>query len=108
MVHYSNISYKMSEDVNGIFFIYLISLRDVYVKRGESWCTETRYTSVQNAWDGILKKAGLKGKPGVDKLRLHDLRHTAATNLARAGKDIGFIARNPCAPVAQLDRATDF
>lgn len=55
--------------------------------------TGTRYTSVQNAWNGILKNAGLKGKPGVDKLRLHDLRHTAATNLARAGKDIKFIAQ---------------
>jgi integrase len=55
--------------------------------------TGKRYTSVQNSWNGILKKAGLKGKPGVDKLRLHDLRHTAATNLARAGKDIKFIAQ---------------
>jgi len=55
--------------------------------------TGKRFTSVQNSWNGILKKAGLKGKPGVDKLRLHDLRHTAATNLARAGKDIKFIAQ---------------
>ena len=51
------------------------------------------YTSIQNSWNGILKKAGLKGKPGVDKLRFHDLRHTAATNLARSGKDIKFIAQ---------------
>ncbi|RZB36331.1 MAG: hypothetical protein SRB2_02156 [Desulfobacteraceae bacterium Eth-SRB2] len=55
--------------------------------------TGNRYTSVQNSWNSILKEAGLKGKPGVDKLRLHDLRHTAATNLARAGKDIKFIAQ---------------
>jgi len=40
-----------------------------------------------------LKNAGLYGKPGVDKLRLHDLRHTATTNLARSGKDIKFIAQ---------------
>ena len=26
-------------------------------------------------------------------MRFHDLRHTAATNLARAGKDIKFIAQ---------------
>ena len=41
----------------------------------------------------ILKKAGLEGKPGVDKLRFHDLRHTATTNLGRSGKDIKFIAQ---------------
>jgi integrase len=41
----------------------------------------------------VIKKAGLYGKPGVDKFRLHDLRHTAATNLARSGKDINFIAQ---------------
>jgi len=35
----------------------------------------------------------IKGKPHVDKLRLHDLRHTCATNLARAGKDIKLIAQ---------------
>jgi integrase len=29
----------------------------------------------------------------VDKLRFHDLRHTAVTNLARGGKDIKFIAQ---------------
>ena len=52
--------------------------------------TDKRYTKVQNAWDHILKDAGLYDKPGVDKLRLHDLRHTAATNLARAGKEIKF------------------
>ena len=40
-------------------------------------------------------KSGLYGKPGVDKLRLHDLRHTAATNLARSGKDNKFIAQYP-------------
>ena len=46
----------------------------------------TRYRTIQNGWNGILKKAGLQGKPGVDKLRFHDLRHTAATKLARGGK----------------------
>lgn len=51
------------------------------------------FTSIDSSWNGILKKAGLEGKPGVDKLRFHDLRHTAATNLARAGKDMKFIAQ---------------
>lgn len=55
--------------------------------------TNKPYTSVQNAWDTILKKAEISGKPHVDKLRLHDLRHTCATNLARAGKDIKLIAQ---------------
>jgi integrase len=55
--------------------------------------TGTQFTSVKNGWDGILIKAGLTGKPGVDKLRFHDLRHTAATNLARSGKDMKFIAQ---------------
>jgi len=55
--------------------------------------TGTRYTTIQNSWNGILKEAGLKGKPGVDRLRFHDLRHTAATNLARSGKDMKFIAQ---------------
>ena len=44
-------------------------------------------------WDTILDKTAIKGKPHVDKLRLHDLRHTCATNLARAGKDIKLIAQ---------------
>ncbi len=55
--------------------------------------TGTRFTTIQNGWDGILKKAGILGKPGVDKLRIHDIRHSAATNLARAGKDMKFIAQ---------------
>ena len=55
--------------------------------------TERPLTSVHNAWKSILKKSGIKGKAGVDKLRLHDLRHTAATSLARSGKDIKFIAQ---------------
>jgi len=55
--------------------------------------TGTRYTKIQNSWNGILKKTGLKGKPGVDKLRFHDLRHTVATKLARSGKDMIFIAQ---------------
>lgn len=55
--------------------------------------TKTRYTSITNAWNGIVKKAGLDGTPGVDRLRFHDLRHTAATKLARKGRDIKFIAQ---------------
>jgi integrase len=55
--------------------------------------TGTRFNSIQNSFDGILKKAKFKGKPGVDKIRFHDLRHTAATKLARAGKDMKFIAQ---------------
>jgi len=55
--------------------------------------TGTRYFRIQRSWDSILKKAGIEGRPGVDKLRLHDLRHTAASNLAKAGKDIKFIAQ---------------
>jgi len=55
--------------------------------------TGTRFTTIQNSWNGILKKAGLEGVPGVDKLRLHDIRHTAATFLAKSGKNIKFIAQ---------------
>jgi len=55
--------------------------------------TDIKYTSIQNGWTSILSKACLKGKPGVDRLRFHDLRHTAATNLARGGKDMKFIAQ---------------
>ncbi|MBW1824539.1 MAG: tyrosine-type recombinase/integrase, partial [Deltaproteobacteria bacterium] len=55
--------------------------------------TGSRFTSIKNGWDGILAKVVLKGKPGVDKLRFHDLRHTAATNLAWSGKDMKFIAQ---------------
>jgi len=40
-----------------------------------------------------VEKAGFKGKPWLDKLRFHDLRHTAATILARSGRDIKFIAQ---------------
>lgn len=55
--------------------------------------TGTRFYDIKNAFDGILKTAGIEGKPGVDKIRFHDLRHTAGTLLARAGKDIKFIAQ---------------
>lgn len=55
--------------------------------------TGTRFTDVRNSFDSIIKKADIKGKPGVDKIRFHDLRHTAATKLARAGKDMKFIAQ---------------
>jgi integrase len=55
--------------------------------------TGRNFGSITKSWNGILKKAGLEGTPGVDKLRFHDIRHTAATNLGRAGKDIKFIAQ---------------
>jgi len=55
--------------------------------------TKTRFTKIYNNWSSILKKAGLDGNPGVDKLRFHDLRHTAGTKLAHAGKDMKFIAQ---------------
>jgi len=55
--------------------------------------TNRPLTMVHTAWESILKKYGIKGKDGVDKLRLHDLRHTAATMLARSGKDTIFIAQ---------------
>jgi integrase len=55
--------------------------------------TGTRFTTIQNSWKDIVAKAGLTGKPGVDRLRFYDLRHTAATSLARAGKDMEFIAQ---------------
>ena len=51
------------------------------------------YPSTKNGWNAILKKGGLNGKPGVDKIRFHDIRHTATTNLARAGKDMKFIVQ---------------
>lgn len=55
--------------------------------------TGNRFTKIYNAWSTVLKKAGLGGTPGVDKIRIHDLRHTVATKLARAGKDAKFIAQ---------------
>jgi len=55
--------------------------------------TGTRFTKIYNAWTTVLKKAGLDGTPGVDKIRIHDLRHNVATKLARAGKDAKFIAQ---------------
>jgi integrase len=47
-----------------------------------------------NQSDTILDKAGVQRKPHVDKLRLHDLRHICATNLARAGNEIKLIAQH--------------
>ena len=55
--------------------------------------TGTRFTKVYNAWSTVLKEAALDGIPGVDKIRVHDIRHTVATKLARAGKDAKFIAQ---------------
>jgi integrase len=56
---------------------------------------QTVHTGVfKNAGNTILDKAGVPKKPYVDKLPLYDLRHTAATVLARSGKDIKFIAQH--------------
>ena len=38
---------------------------------------------VKKSWHHALKLAGLDGKPGVDRLRIDDLRHTGATRLIR-------------------------
>ena len=49
--------------------------------------TKTRYFSVHKAWDKLRNKAGLP------KLRLHDLRHMAASQLADQGESVLVIAR---------------
>lgn len=49
--------------------------------------TKTRYFSVHKAWNKIRNEAGLP------KLRLHDLRHMAASELAGQGESILVIAR---------------
>jgi len=49
--------------------------------------TKTRYYSVHKAWNKIRIKSGLP------KLRLHDLRHMAASELAGQGESILVIAR---------------
>jgi integrase len=49
--------------------------------------TKTRYYSVHKAWNKIRIKSGLP------KLRLHDLRHMAASELAGQGESILIIAR---------------
>jgi hypothetical protein len=56
--------------------------------------TGSRHKRIQKAWNRVLKEAGPYGKPVVDKLRLHDLRHTCDTNLARSEKDIQPFNRN--------------
>jgi integrase len=38
-------------------------------------------TNIQTLWNNILKKAGLYGKPGVTKPRIHDLRHNADSRI---------------------------
>ena len=52
--------------------------------------TGAGYSNIDESWNSALKKAGLWRKPGVDKIRFHDLRYTAATRLAQAGKDMKF------------------
>ena len=69
--------------------------------------TGTSLTKIYNSWSSIIKKAGLDGKPGVDKLRFHDLRVTVVTNLARAGKDMKLITGKPFGPRSSVDRALD-
>jgi integrase len=49
--------------------------------------TKTRYYSVHKAWNKIRIESGLP------KLRLHDLRHMAASELAGQGESILVIAR---------------
>ena len=44
-------------------------------------------------WIRILLGDSLNEKPGVDKLRRHDLRLIAAAYLGRSGKDIKFMAQ---------------
>ena len=59
--------------------------------------TGTKFTSVKNSWNGILKEAGLNGKPGVDRLRFHDLRHTFISILLAKGvnpRDVQSLARH--------------
>ncbi|MCD4727787.1 MAG: site-specific integrase, partial [Pirellulales bacterium] len=52
--------------------------------------TGDRFKSVKNAWNGVIKKAGLsEGRyAGVSRFRCHDLRHTAATRLAETGANM--------------------
>jgi integrase len=44
--------------------------------------TGTRFISIKHAWQTARRKARLEGA------RIHDLRHTAASNMASAGIDI--------------------
>lgn len=43
------------------------------------------YAGIQHQWKKLLEKCGIKSKPGEPAPRFHDLRHTAATNMAMAG-----------------------
>lgn len=47
--------------------------------------TGKHYAGIQHAWKKLLEKCGIKSKPGEPGPRFHDLRHTAATNMAMAG-----------------------
>lgn len=51
------------------------------------------FEDVRSSWRHALKKAGLDGKPGVDRFRIHDLRHTAATRLMRNTGDMKLVAK---------------
>ncbi len=48
---------------------------------------------VKKSWLHALKLAGPHGKLGVDRLRIHDLRHTAATRLMRNTGNMKLVAR---------------
>jgi integrase len=48
------------------------------------------FGSIKTVWLRLLREAGLEGKPGVDRLRLHDLRHSFASRLAEK-KDISVV-----------------
>ncbi len=43
------------------------------------------YSGVSHAWGQLLKKCNIKPLPGEPSPRFHDLRHTAATNMAMNG-----------------------
>ena len=53
----------------------------------------TPYKRIHKVRSTMVERSLIPGWAGVDKLRFHDLRHTAATMLAQSGKDIKFIAQ---------------
>lgn len=59
----------------------------------ENPATGRPITDVKTSWLHAIKEAGLSGKPGVDRLRIHDLRHTAATRLTRNTKNMKLVAQ---------------
>ena len=59
----------------------------------ENPATGRPITDVKTSWIHAIKEAGLDGKPGVNRLRIHDLRHTAATRLMRNTKNMKLVAQ---------------